>query len=101
MHRAGCVGINFAADSGSDSFHRVPKLVMKSGKEWNPSLLFSDRVETARGGDIKDAVCGGGRRADGLAEVDHGEDLLLLRGGEDVEVPVSGAEVYLAIRNQG
>ena len=66
MHRAGCVGLNFGADSGSDSFHRVSKFVMKSGTEWNPSLLFGVRVETARGADIKDGVCGGGRRADGL-----------------------------------
>ena len=74
---------------------------MKSGTDWNPPLLSSDRGETAHGGDIKDAVCGRGGRVDGLAEVDRSEDLLLLRGGEDAEVPASGAEVYLAIRDQG
>jgi hypothetical protein len=36
-----------------------------------------------------------------IAEADHGEDLLPLRGGKDAEVPASRAEVCLVIRNQG
>src|SRR5438046_7682656 len=43
------------------------------------------RIETAHRGDVQDAVGGGGRGADGVAEFEGAEEFLVVPGGGKVE----------------